>query len=80
MKNGKCPKCGSATVFTLENGVAYGFKEPIVNTGASILSESIVDSYLCTTCGYFENYIKDPHALAQIAAGKKWKAVPTAAQ
>ena len=36
-----------------------------------------IQSFLCTTCGYYENYVADPKRLAEVA--QKWPAVPPAA-
>jgi hypothetical protein len=33
-----------------------------------------VQSYLCTTCGYFENYVTDAKRLAE--AAQQWPKVP----
>ncbi len=78
MKNGKCPKCGSATVYTRENGVTFdsdGFGAQ-VDTGSWTAKSSKTISYLCTACGYFENYIADPNTLAEVTKNEDWKAVP----
>jgi len=72
MKNGKCDKCGSMTVHVLTNGFAPGGRrEYIVFDG--MYSAVDVQSYLCTTCGYYENYVADPKRLAEVA--QKWPAV-----
>ena len=79
MKNGKCPKCGSASVYSKTNGIGYGPSNGRVNVYASMLtspSQSI--AYVCTTCGYFEDYIVDPAKLAEVA--KAWQKVPAEAQ
>jgi len=78
MRNGICPKCGAATVHSKADGLHYGFGK---GRGSSMLfirasfmtmaSPAIV--YICTTCGYFENYIADPGKLAKVA--KNWQKV-----
>jgi len=61
MKNGKCPKCNSTNVFKNQRGLDWGksawveiwFGNPEDRTNAY----SDYDSYICTDCGYFENYV-----------------------
>lgn len=77
MKKGKCIKCGSVTVYTRVSGVTYcnsGLGVEI-DTGGWSAKDSSVDTYLCTTCGYFENYITDHGVLAEVARNKDWQQV-----
>lgn len=80
MKNGTCPKCGSASVYSRPNGIALDFsnREPgvFVRTG-TLTRPSPVIAFVCSTCGYFEFYISDPGKLAEVA--KTWQRVPLAA-
>jgi hypothetical protein len=79
VKDGICPKCGQASVYECTKGVTYG------NTGAgpfvieggwgSVGHECDTHSYLCTGCGYFENYIDDAEMLAKVHTIKKWTLV-----
>jgi glutaredoxin-related protein len=66
MKNGYCPKCESLKIYLKRNGIAdfeglkvtastVGWKHPVV-----------YDSYLCTNCGFFENYIVDKKKLSTV--------------
>jgi hypothetical protein len=36
-----------------------------VETGG-VTGMSTIDTYICTTCGYFENYLADPGKLAEV--------------
>ena len=74
MKNGKCLKCGSTTVYSLANGVVPGghVREYIQMDG--MYSAADVLSFLCTTCGYYENYVTDAKKLSAVAG--KWPQVP----
>ena len=73
MKDGKCPKCNSKTVFKKRMGVSFssssGFYVTISKDWAT-KSIKDVDHYLCTTCGYLEMYVEDKAKLEQVA--KDW--------
>jgi predicted nucleic-acid-binding Zn-ribbon protein len=73
MKNGKCPKCGSAEIFAgkdlpLKSGPFGSNSIPV-----SLTSMAALDNYVCTDCGLVEHYVADPEKLKEIA--KKWKPV-----
>jgi len=72
MKNGKCDKCGSTTVHVQTNGFAPGGRREYIGF-EGMYSAVDVQSYLCTTCGYYENYVTDPKRLVE--AAQKWPAV-----
>ena len=57
MRDGLCPKCGSATVYAKENGLGglRGVRVRIANG----TSEKQVVAYVCVTCGYSETYVAD---------------------
>ena len=69
MKSGTCPKCQSLNVFKKKKGVTYE-GGVYVYTGI-ITAASPIMSYVCTDCGYFENYIDDQGKLADVA--NKWQ-------
>lgn len=66
MRDGICPKCKSHDVYKRDNAwyLSGGDK-----TGIKMLHENYAEVtavptvYLCTDCGYFENYIEDIDAL-----------------
>ena len=74
MKSGKCPKCGSAAVFSRTNGIYIPkvLGTFVQTTGQGSLG-SPSDDYICTDCGYYERYIADKPKLAEVA--KTWKRV-----
>ena len=72
MKNGTCPKCNSSNVFKKIKGVFFGVLNVNVNTRFSIMGSEF-ESYVCTDCGYFENYILDKPKLQQVQ--QKWTKV-----
>jgi hypothetical protein len=76
MKDGTCPRCQAKTVYAQRNGIYSGRGSPYVKTGA-MNAASPVDSYLCTTCGYYENYVVDPPKLAEVA--RLWKHIASTA-
>ena len=75
MKNGICPKCGSTTVYSLANGITGQGGKVYLKMGA-INYPVNSQSFACSSCGYFENYINDPTRQAEIA--QKWFKVPPA--
>ena len=55
MKDGKCPKCNSATVYTRQQGISFAVDTLFyIAITSERMSRSVreVDHYLCTTCGY----------------------------
>ena len=77
MKNGQCPKCGSQTVYSQPNGICFHNSNSFHVRTATLDRNTPFMSYLCTTCGYFENYATDPNKLAE--AAKTWPKVPAPA-
>jgi rubredoxin len=73
MKSGHCPKCGATTVHSLPNGLQPGGRRDYIGFGG-VYSGVPVQSYVCTTCGYYENYLADPQKLAEVA--QKWPLIP----
>ena len=72
MKNGKCPKCGSATVHSKTNGIGENGAGQYIDTSAATRRSPVV-AFVCIACGYFEYYIADPQKLADVA--KNWSKV-----
>lgn len=58
MKNtNKCPKCGSSGIIKVPGYAgAYGFGNNIM-VGMTIKSAVPVDRYLCTNCGFSEEWV-----------------------
>ena len=58
MKNtNKCPKCGSSDIIKVPGYAgAYGSGNNIM-VGMTINSAIPVDRYLCTSCGYSEEWV-----------------------
>lgn len=72
MKSGKCPKCGSATIYTEHKGMSFG--DGGVHVYMDVISKATpLDHYICTTCGFFEAYLTDPAKLESVAA--RWTKV-----
>ena len=72
MRNGICLKCGAGTIFSQTNGVG-GRNGVAVSIGFSLESTEVT-SFVCTTCGYFENYFTDQKQLSNLM--QKWQKVP----
>lgn len=52
MKQGTCPKCGSAEIRKEEAGSARDFLP-----GGNLFNPIHLVNYACTTCGYLESYV-----------------------
>lgn len=71
MKNGKCNNCGSAEIYRSVNGIISGDKQVFVRNLSILSSGTNRMTYICTSCGYYENYIEDAEILNKIA--RKWE-------
>jgi predicted nucleic-acid-binding Zn-ribbon protein len=76
MKMTTCPKCQSPNVFVSKDGVGFDWKIKI-RTDAGMAPTMNWETYLCTDCGYFENYLIENEWLGKIKAGdwKNWQKV-----
>jgi hypothetical protein len=63
-----CPKCMSDTVVVKERGVGPGVKLMVSGIGFGMRSTDDWVTHLCTTCGYFENYLTKRDWLEKIQA------------
>lgn len=52
-KSGSCPKCNSTEVYTTKGTTKRGERSSI---GVSSFSAISIDLYICTSCGYMEEY------------------------
>ena len=68
MKNtGICPKCHSSEIIRIPGNVgAYGAGSNIIKAGFTTLSSVTVTRYLCTSCGYTEEWIDDPRSIEKL--------------
>lgn len=75
MKSGTCFKCNAKTVYKLKNGIGESTSQCIM-VGSWSRSVTEFDCYLCTSCGYMENYvIKQEHLEAVVRGDGKWTKV-----
>ncbi|WP_444641168.1 hypothetical protein ACRQU7_12240 [Caproiciproducens sp. R1] len=57
---GTCPKCHSSEIISIPGNVgAYGTGNNI-KAGRTIFSAVKITRYLCTSCGYTEEWIDNP--------------------
>ena len=72
MRDGKCIKCGGA-VRQLTRGIyetgGSGDNGVLVNDGSMIRRPTSYETFLCTACGYWENYLSDAEKLQRAAEG-----------
>ena len=74
MRNGKCPQCGSTTVYSRREGLDFGNMDKIfINTPTSH-KPSNYTAVVCVTCGYFEIYLAEKSYLEEVA--RSWSKVP----
>lgn len=56
-KSSRCPKCGGTDILRIEGKAgAYGSGNNII-TGFTIFSAVLVHRYVCSECGYSEEWI-----------------------
>ncbi len=56
LKSGLCPKCGSEEVYTNSGQTKRGERMKLVISG---WERYFLDTYLCISCGHFEEYIAE---------------------
>jgi hypothetical protein len=64
MKSGQCPKCGAAAVYFLPAGSPVN---PINALRISRMAYAPVDTYVCVSCGYSEQYVVEGEKRSAIA-------------
>jgi predicted nucleic-acid-binding Zn-ribbon protein len=69
MEHGQCPKCNETTIYAKNDGITFGVNNLNINGRPT----SYI-SFICTSCGYFENYVNDPKKLEEIAS--TWQKIP----
>lgn len=79
MKSGKCPKCAAERVAHFEKLIDHDgmhhrerllAQYPTGKVGiVTTLGSITLEAYVCTVCGFFEEYVKAPEAIP-------WKEVP----
>ena len=67
MKNGQCPKCNSREIYTsADGGIGDGFNILVLTEQESMTSTRKWQTFLCTACGSYENYLLDQDKIARI--------------
>jgi len=61
--NNNCPKCQNTEIAIIEGGA---FKGNIYNTLTFGLTTIYLTRYVCTNCGFTENYVDDPKNIQKI--------------
>ena len=73
MKNGKCPKCGSEQVYTVQDLPLKAGPFGSNSIPVSLTSLAALDNYVCAQCGFLERYVADAEKLDEIK--RKWQRV-----
>lgn len=71
MLNGECPRCNSKAVYKKNNGIISGEKHVYVRGLGFSSPRTDRTTFLCTSCGYYENYINDKTILEKVT--QKWE-------
>lgn len=67
-----CVRCNAETVYASPDGATFG--KPgihVRNLGEMMVVPTPLDSYVCVSCGFVENRIRDAGKLAQIK--ERWQ-------
>ena len=73
MKQGKCPKCGSANIYCADDLLLKSGPFGSNTIPISLTAMAALDNYVCVDCGLVESYVAEESMRKRIA--KKWKAV-----
>jgi len=57
LKSGACPKCGEREVYTTAGKLLKRGERMILSV--SSWNKIFLDTYICTNCGHFEEYVSD---------------------
>lgn len=79
MKSGQCPKCNSNEIYASlgSGGIGEGFSIRVLYE-ESMSPTREWQTYLCASCGYFENYLLDEAKIARIVEDPQkagWKKI-----
>lgn len=65
MKKGKCIKCSSSNVYRADRGIGGNDCILLKSLSWSSVTSSYM-TYICTDCGYYENYISNKGDLEKV--------------
>lgn len=60
LRSGKCPKCGSSEVYTDRELPKRGERMQLI---ISSMKRYFLDTYVCLSCFYFEEFVSDSDKL-----------------
>ena len=73
MKNGQCRACASCEIRSNRNRKFPALNTITLTVGSSVARYASLDTYVCVTCGYVENYVTSREDLEYIR--DNWKPV-----
>lgn len=65
-QSGVCPKCGSDRIARVPSRALTNEYDAYVLCGSTALSAAPVTRYVCTGCGYIEQYLEDEAGLEKL--------------
>ena len=70
-----CPKCQSHNVYVSQWGVGYDSYVKVHQDHDWMVATQDWETYICTDCGYYENYLRNMEWLEKIKSGAwdSWK-------
>jgi predicted nucleic-acid-binding Zn-ribbon protein len=71
-KTGKCPKCGSTEIYTDGKDVKRSERNIITVTS---FMRVFLNTYICTSCGYVEEYAENVDEKKLEKIKEKWRKV-----
>jgi hypothetical protein len=67
VRSGTCSKCASTEVHGARGNFSWGSEQGVRIKTSPLVRGTLVDTYICVRCGYFEHYIADADKLAEVA-------------
>jgi hypothetical protein len=76
MRRGACTKCGATEIHAARGHFSWGGESAVRITTSRMVRATLVDTYICVRCGYFEHYVADADKLGEVA--ERWGRVEPA--
>jgi predicted nucleic-acid-binding Zn-ribbon protein len=67
VRSGVCPKCGSQEIHGSRGNFSWGAEQGVRIKTSPLVRGTMVDTFICADCGYFEHYVADSEKLSEVA-------------